>query len=75
MTSQLEKRKKFASILIAILIAAIVLNISVIIYNLVIGKGFITSLFIGAAVCFLIFIPLYIGKKNIEKELKNRAGN
>ncbi len=75
MTSQLVKRKKFASILIAILIAAIVLNISVIIYSLVIGNGFNNSLFSAAAVCFLIFIPIYLGKKNIEKELKNRAGN
>lgn len=74
-TNQLLKRKKYALILIAILIAAVVLDVSALIYLLVIGKGFHNALFITAAACIIICMPIYIGKKNIEGELKNREGN
>lgn len=71
-TKQLQKRNKYAFILIAILIAAVVLDGSVLIYNFVIGKGFFNALFVAVAACIVIFIPIYIGKKQIEGELKNR---
>ena len=71
-TKQLQKRKKYASILLVILIAAVVLDGSALIYNLVIGKGFFNALFAAAAACILIIIPIYIGKKKIEGELENR---
>ena len=71
-TKQLQKRKKYAFILIVILIAAIVFDGSVLIYNLIIGKGFFNALFAAAAACILIIIPIYIGKKKIEGELENR---
>ena len=71
-TKQLQKRKKYAFILLAILIAAVVLDGSALIYNLVIGKGFFNALFFAAAACILIIIPIYIGKKKIEGELENR---
>ena len=74
-TKQLQKRKKYASILLVILIAAVVLDASALIYNLVIGKGFINTLFVSAAACIVIFIPIYMGKKKIEGELKNREDN
>ena len=74
-TKQLQKRKKVASILLAILIAAVVLDGSALIYNLVIGKGFFNILFVAAAACIVIFIPIYMGKKKIEEELKNREDN
>jgi len=74
-TKQLLKRKKYAFILLLILIAAIVLDGLVLIYNLVIGNGFINTLFVGIAICVVIFIPIYMGKKKIEGELKNREGN
>jgi len=74
-TKQLQKRKQYASILLMILIAAVVLDGSALIYNLVIGKGFYNALFVGAAACIVIFIPIYIGKKKIEGELKIREGN
>jgi hypothetical protein len=69
---QLQKRKKYASILLAILIAAVVIDGSVLIYNFVIGKGFFNSLFVAAAACVLIILPIYVGKKKIEGALKNR---
>ena len=71
-TKQLQKRKKYAFILLVILIAGIVIDGSILIYNFVIGKGFFNALFVTAAPCFLIFIPIYMGKKKIEGELKNR---
>ena len=74
-TKQLQNRKKYASVLLVILVAAVVLDGSVLIYNLVIGNGFINALFVPAAACFVILIPIYIGKKKIEGELKNREGN
>jgi len=74
-TKQLQKRKKYASILLMILIAAVVLDGFALIYNLVIGKGFYNALFAAAAACVVIFIPIYLGKKKIEGELKNREGN
>ena len=72
---QLQKRKKYASILLVILIAAVVLDGSALIYNLVIGNGFINTLFVPIAACIVIFIPIYMGKKKIEGELKNREDN
>lgn len=74
-TKQLQKRKKYASILLVLLIAAVVLDGSALIYNLVIGNGFINTLFVPIAACIVIFIPIYMGKKNIEGELKNREDN
>jgi hypothetical protein len=74
-TNQLQKRKKYAFILIVILIAAVVLDVSTLVYILVIGKGFNNALFVIAAACFVIFIPIYMGKKKIEGELKNRENN
>ena len=74
-TEQLQKRKKYASILLVILIAAVVIDGFVLIYNLVIGKGFINTLFVPAVACIMIFLPIYIGKKKIEEELKNREDN
>jgi hypothetical protein len=74
-TKQLQKRKKYAFILLVILIAAVVADGSALIYNLVIGRGFFNALFVAAAVCFVIFIPIYAGKKKIEGELKNREEN
>lgn len=71
-TKQLQKRKKYAFILLVILIAGIVIDGSILIYNFVIGKGFFNALFVTAATCFLIFIPIYMGKKKIEGELRNR---
>ncbi len=62
-TKQLQKRKKYASILLVILIAAVVLDGSALIYTLAIGKGFFNSLFGAAAACIVIFIPIYMGKK------------
>jgi uncharacterized membrane protein len=74
-TKQLQKRKKYAFILVVILIAAIVFDGSALIYNLVIGKGFINVLIVSAATCIMILIPIYTGKKKIEEELKNREDN
>jgi flagellar basal body-associated protein FliL len=74
-TNQLQKRKKYALILLVILIAAVVLDVSALIYILVIGKGFHNTLFVTAAACIVILIPIYIGKKKIEGELKNREDN
>ena len=71
-TKQLQKRKKYAFILLVILIAAVVLDVSALIYLLVIGKGFNNALFATTAACMVIFIPIYMGKKKIEGELKNR---
>jgi hypothetical protein len=72
---QLLKRKKYASILLVILIAAVVLDGAALIYNLVIGKGFINTLFVLITACIVIFIPIYLGKRKIEAELKKREDN
>ncbi len=74
-TEQLQKRKKYASILLVILIAAVVIDGFALIYNLVIGKGFINSLLVSAVACIMILLPIYMGKKKIEEELKKREEN
>jgi uncharacterized membrane protein len=74
-TRQLQKRNKYAFILLVILIAAVVFDGTILIYNVVIGKGFFNALFVAAAACIIVLIPIYIGKKRIEGELKNREGN
>lgn len=74
-TRQLQKRKKTAFILLVILIVAVVLDVSILIINLISGKGFMNALFVTAAACFVIFIPIYTGIKKIEGELKNREKN
>jgi hypothetical protein len=73
--NQLQKRRKYAFILLVILIAAVVLDVSALIYILIIGKGFNNALFVTAAACIMIFIPIYMGKKKIEGELKNKENN
>ena len=72
-TKQLQTRKKFAFILLVILIAAVVSAVAVLIYNLVSGEGFQKALFIAAVSCMVVFIPIYSGKKEIERELLKRA--
>jgi TM2 domain-containing membrane protein YozV len=74
-TKQLQKRKKYATILLVILIAAAMIDGFALIYNLAIGKGFINSLFVSAVACIMIFLPIYMGKKKIEEELKKREEN
>jgi hypothetical protein len=73
-TKRLQKRKKYAFILLLILIAAVMIDGSILIYNLVIGKGFNNALFVVAAACMVIFIPISMGIKKIEAELKNKEG-
>ena len=62
-------------LLLVILIAAVVSDASVLIYNLITGKGFQNTLFIFAISCMVVLIPIYSGKKEIERELKKRIGN
>ena len=71
-TERLRKRKKIASIILVILFAVALLDLSVLLYNLFIGHGFNISLFVPALACFVISIPIYLGKKKIDEELKNR---
>ena len=73
-TNQLQKRKKYASVLLMILIAAIVIDGLILVYGFVTGDGFINALFAAVVACFVIFIPIYISKKRIERELKTREG-
>jgi hypothetical protein len=74
-TEQLQKRKKYASVLLVILVAAVVFDGLLLIYNLVIGNGFINTLFVPLAACIVIFIPIYLGIKKIDGELKNKGDN
>ena len=74
-TEKLRSRKRIASVLIVVIITAVVLDISMLIYDLIIGKGFNISLFVTATACFVISIPIYLGKKKIEEELKKRDNN
>ena len=74
-TEKLRSKKKIASILIVVLITAVVGDVSMLIYDLIIGKGFNISLFVPAIACFVILIPIYLGKKNIDEELKKRDNN
>jgi flagellar basal body-associated protein FliL len=69
---QLEKRKKYAFILLLILIVSLVLVVSILIFNLITGEGFDNGLFVAATTCFLVFIPIYAGKKKIGEELIRR---
>jgi hypothetical protein len=69
---RLIKRKKIASTLIVILIAAIVLDSAALIYELILGNGFQTYLFFPAGACLVIAIILYSGLKKIKEELAKR---
>ena len=69
---RLIKRKKTASILLVILIAAIVLDSAALIYELILGNGFQTYLFIPAVSCFVIAIIMYSGLQKIKEELAKR---
>ena len=71
-TEKLKKRKNFGSILLVILIAAAVLDGSVVIYDLIIGNGLETYLIVPAIACFVISIPIYMGIKKINEELARR---
>ena len=62
-------------LLLVILITAVVSDTSVLVYNLITGKSFQNTLFIVAVSCMVVFIPIYSGKKEIERELKKRIGN
>ena len=73
-TKQLQKRKQCTR-LISDLDCCVMIDESMLIYNLVIGKGFINTLFVPAVACIIIFLPIYMGKKKIEEELKNREDN
>jgi hypothetical protein len=74
-TEKLIKRKKFASILIVILIAVAVLDGAAVIYDLIVGDGFEIYLFVPAIACFVIAIPMYMGLKKINEELARRKDN
>ena len=74
-TRELQKRKKFAFVLSIILIAAVVLDGSALIYNLFAGKGFKSALFIVTVACLVVCMPILSGKKMIEEELKKRKDN
>jgi ABC-type lipoprotein release transport system permease subunit len=69
---RLIKRKKTASILLVILIAAIVLDSAALIYELILGNGFQTYLFVPAVSCFVIAIIMYSGLQKIKEELAKR---
>jgi ABC-type lipoprotein release transport system permease subunit len=69
---RLIKRKKTASILLVILIAAIVLDSAALIYELIFGNGFQTYLFVPAVSCFVIAIIMYSGLQKIKEELAKR---
>ncbi|MFN8207284.1 MAG: hypothetical protein U0T82_07735 [Bacteroidales bacterium] len=71
-TSQLQNRKKFASILIVILVCAALLDAAVLVWMLASGKGFINGLFVPAAACLIVLLPLIAGKKKISEELEKR---
>jgi hypothetical protein len=71
-TERLIKRKKTASILLVILIAAIVLDSAALIYELILGNGFQTYLFVPAAACLVIAIIMNSGLKKIKEELAKR---
>lgn len=71
-TGQLLNRKKYAFILTVVLAAAIVLDLAALIYNLATGKGFNNVLFAAAATCIVVLIPIYLGRKKIEEEIRNR---
>lgn len=70
---QLKKRKKAGSVLLLILTIAIVLSVVGVLYRLVIGDGLNTPLFVSAIACFTVSIPVYLGKKKIDLELKNKG--
>ena len=69
---RLIKRKMTASILLVILIAAIVLDSAALIYELILGNGFQTYLFVPAVSCFVIAIIMYSGLQKIKEELAKR---
>ena len=71
-TQQLRKTRKFGRLAIMLLIAAFVLDVFVLVYDVIIGDGFTISLFVSAVACFVIFIPIYLGNKRIDEELKRR---
>jgi predicted permease len=69
---QLQKRKKLSTAILIILITAAVLNGALVIYDLIIGDGFNSSLFIPAIACLVIALPIALGKNQIKEEMKNR---
>ena len=69
---RLIKRKKTTSILLVILIAAIVLDSAALIYELILGNGFQTYLFVPAGACLVIAVIMNSGLKKIKEELANR---
>ena len=69
---RLIKRKKTASILLVILIAAIVLDSAALIYEFILGNGFQAYLFVPAVACLVIAIIMNSGLKKIKEELAKR---
>ena len=70
---QLRKRKKFASIMVGILISVFGLSVIIIVLKyLDIGYWGKSSTLVPGLVCFLMAVGMYMRIRRINEELKNR---
>jgi len=71
-SEKLNKRKIFGSILLLILIVAAVLDAAMVIYDIILGNGINIPLIAPAIACIVIAVPIFMGLKKINQDLKRR---
>ena len=72
-TKELRIRKKFALILVGVFICVFALNVTEMVAKFLdIGKLENISTLVPGFVCIMMAIPMYMGIKKIDEELKNR---
>jgi len=72
-TKELRIRKKFALILVGVFIGVFALSVTMMVDKFLdIGKWENISILVPGFVCIMMAIPMYMGIKKIDEELKNR---
>jgi|ETNmetMinimDraft_26_1059896.scaffolds.fasta_scaffold05594_4 Na+-transporting NADH:ubiquinone oxidoreductase subunit NqrD len=71
-SEQLKKKRKHGTILLIILFSAIILSVSITIYRQINGFDYDIASNTALIACLVIALPIYMGRKKIDTELRNR---
>ncbi len=71
-TEILVKRRKFVSILIVVMLVVEIIAIATLIFDLISDKNFNAGLLAAIMGVFATSVPLLIGKKKLDEEIKKR---
>ena len=71
-SEKLKKKRKYSTILLIILLSAIILSVSLTIYRQINGLGYDIAANTSLIACLVVALPIYMGRKKIDTELRNR---